>query len=340
MTIKDISRESGYGVGTVSRVLNGQADVSETARAAIMAVVEKYDFRPNSNAKHLKQHNSNSVVILVKGVGNLMFVSMLETLQQHFQQAHRAVAVYYLDECDDELAHAIRICREFKPTGILFLGGNLSQFVPRFEKISLPCVLVSTAGAILHYPNLSSVSTDDIAGTSCAMEHLLNAGHRRVGVIAGLECRQESPGEMLNLSQLRLAGCIRACNAHGVPFDPEIQVEEVRYDIAGGYEAANKLLDRIPGLTALLAMSDVTAIGAVRAIRDRNLRVPEDVSVIGFDGISLSQYLTPRLTTIWQDTDRMAQRAVEILLAQMDGKPAVHEIVPHRLIEGESVRKI
>ena len=125
------------------------------------------------------------------------------------------------------------------------------------------------------------------------------------------------------------------CGGHGLPADRAALVQGV------GRAAAAKLLDRIPGLTALLTMSDVMAIGAMRAIRDRNLRIPEDVSVIGFDGLTLSQYLTPRLTTIWQDTDRMAQRAVEILLSQMeDGKPPIHEIVPYRLIEGESVRNI
>ena len=341
MTIKDISRESGYGVGTVSRVLNGHADVSDTARAAIMAVVEKYNFRPNSNAKQLKQHNSNSVAILVKGVGNLLFVGMLERLQQSFQQANRAVAVYYMDESDDELAHAIQICREFKPTGILFLGGSLERFIPRFQEINLPSILVSTPGSILEYPNLSSISTDDTAGTRCSMGYLLDVGHRKVGVIAGFAYSQTHTDGIKNMSQLRLDGCIQACDERNVPFDPVTQTEKARYSIAGGYEAATKLLDRIPGLTALLAMSDVMAIGAMRAIRDRNLRVPEDVSVIGFDGITLSQYLTPRLTTIWQDTDRMAQRAVEILLSQMDGgKPPVHEIVPYRLIEGESVRNI
>ena len=162
-----------------------------------------------------------------------------------------------------------------------------------------------------------------------------------MGVIAGFDYSQTHIDGIKNMSQLRLEGCIQACTERNIPFDSVTQTEKARYSIASGYEAAAKLLDRIPGLTALLTMSDVMAIGAMRAIRDRNLRIPEDVSVIGFDGLTLSQYLTPRLTTIWQDTDRMAQRAVEILLSQMeDGKPPIHEIVPYRLIEGESVRNI
>lgn len=341
MTIKDISRESGYAVGTVSRVLNGHPDVSDAAREAIMAVVNKYNFRPNSNARQLKQHNSGSVAILVKGVGNLLFVGMLEEIQRRFQQADRAVAVYYLDEADDEVARAIQICREFKPLGILFLGGSREKFISQFEQIILPCILVSTPGDGLGFSNLSSVSTDDVEGARCAMGHLLDAGHRRVGVIAGFDCLMDHDSAVKNMSQMRLDGCIRACEEHCVPFRPELQTEKVRYSIGGGYEGASRLLDRIPGITAILAMSDVTAMGAIRAIEDRGLRVPEDVSVIGFDGIELSQYLSPRLATVWQDTSRMAQRAVELMLSQLDGeKKAVHEIVPHRLIAGESVRAI
>lgn len=341
ITIKDISRESGYAVGTVSRVLNGHPNVSDTARAAILEVVQRYNFSPNSNARQLKQRNSDCVAILVKGVGNLLFVGMLEKLQQRFQQVNRATSVFYMDESDDELAHALRIFREFKPVGILFLGGSPTQFIPRFQEIDLPCILVSTPGSPLNYPNLSSVSTDDAAGTRSAMGYLLDLGHRRVGIIGGLYCNRIRPDGLKDMSRLRLEGCMQACGERNIPFDPVAQTEETFYSISGGYEASNRLLDRVPGLTALLAMSDVTAIGAVRAIRDRGLRVPEDVSVIGFDGIELSQYLTPRLTTVWQDTDRMAQRAVEILLSQLDGgQPAVHEIVPCRLIEGESVRDI
>lgn len=341
MTIKDISRESGYAVGTVSRVLNGHPDVSEAARTAILAVVDKYNFRPNSNARQLKQHNSNSAAILVKGVGNLFFVALLEELQQRFQRANRAVVVRYLDETEDEVAAAIQICRETKPVGILFLGGNMDNFVSRFEQIHLPCVLVSTPGKALGFPNLSSVATDDMEGARCAMGYLLDAGHRRIGVLAGQECNAEKTDGLKNMSELRLEGCIRACGERGVPFNPVSQVEQTRYSITGGYEGMSRLLDRIPDLTALFTMSDVTALGAIRAIRDRNLRVPEDVSVVGFDGLELSHYLNPRLTTIWQDTSRMAQRAVEILLSQLeDETQTVHEIVPYRLLQRESVKKI
>ena len=105
----------------------------------------------------------------------------------------------------------------------------------------------------------------------------------------------------------------------------------------GGYEATVTLLEQFPGLTAIFAMSDVMAIGAIRALHDRGIRVPQDVSVVGYDGIEQAGYCVPRLATVCQDWEQLARRGVEILLRQVEGGAAVHEIVPFRLSLGESV---
>ncbi len=338
MTIKDIAKRSGYAVGTVSRVLNGHPDVSDEARRRILAVVEETGFKPNNNARHLKQRSSESIAIIVKGAGNLLFADILEKMQSRIEAALRAAAVYYLDEDDDEVEQARQLCRELKPQGILFLGGNRENFQRRFEHVRCPCVLVSTRADTLGFPNLSSVSTDDVSGSRCAMDHLLSAGHRQVGVIGGQSCIP-SPAQGCNTSQLRLIGCMRACEEHAVPFDPLRQSVQYRYSMEGGYAGANELLDRCPDLTALFAMCDVMAIGAMRAILDRGLKVPEQISVIGYDGVKQSHYCVPRLTTIRQDAQQLARRGVEILLEQLGGAGAgpIHEIVPFQLVRGESV---
>ena len=337
MTIKDIAHRSGYAVGTVSRVLNGTPGVSDKARARILAVVAETGFQPNDNARHLKQRRSESIAIIVKGVGNMLFARVLEKMQSRIKAAGKAAAVYYLDEDDNEVEQAVRICRELKPLGILFLGGNRGYFLDGFRQITCPCVLVSNRADALGFPNLSSVATDDVDGAASAMGFLLDAGHRAVGVIGGESC-VVSPELMCNTSQLRLTGCIRACAQRGVPFDPAAQTAQSRFSMEGGYEGAQLLLDRMPELTAIFAMSDVMAIGAIRAVLDRGRRVPEDVSVIGYDGIEQAHYCTPRLTTIRQGADQMARRGVEILLGQLDGEEnTVHEIVPFSLALGESV---
>lgn len=339
MTIKDVAQRSGYAVGTVSRVLNGNSGVSEQAREKILSVVEELGFKPNDNARTLKQRSSRSYGIIVKGTNNRLFAGIVEEMQRLLKAAGRAVSLYYLDEDDDEVELAVQVCRERKPLGLLFLGGNGDNFTHGFAAVTCPCVLVTTRADDMEFSNLSSVSTDDVAGAARAMGYLLDAGHRQVGIIGGDSC-VISPIMGCNTSQLRLLGCQQAYLQRGVPFDPERQCMISRYSLAGGYEAAGALLDRLPDLTAILAMSDVMAIGALRAIRDRGLRVPEDISIIGYDGIEQAAYCVPRLATVRQNADLLARRGVDILLQQTDGGQTVHEIVPFQLIPGESVRKI
>ena len=128
MTIKDIARLSGCGVATVSRVLNDYPDVSAATRERVLAVVKKYDFQPNSNARHLKQQTARNVAIIVKGTHNMLFADIVELAQQQIRKKEKDAAVYYLDEDANEVAFALRVCREYKPLAILFLGGDLEHF--------------------------------------------------------------------------------------------------------------------------------------------------------------------------------------------------------------------
>lgn len=339
MTIKDVAQRSGYAVGTVSRVLNGHPDVSEETRARILAVVDELGFKPNSNARHLKQREGNEFSIIVKGAHNLLFAGIVEEMQSHIKDAGRSVTVHYLDEDDDEVEQALQVYREQKPLGILFLGGNRNNFSSNFKQIKCPCVLVTNRADTLGFSNLSSVSTDDVEGASQAMELLLDAGHCRVGIIGG-ENYKIDPKLGYNTSQLRFIGCQQAYIRRGLDFHPENQVIVARFSMEGGYEAAEILLKQYPNMTAILAMSDVMAIGALRAIRDHGLQVPEDISLIGYDGIEQADFCIPRLSTIRQNVEQLARRGVDILLQQTEGGQTVHEIIPFQIIHGESVRVI
>ena len=135
LTIKDIARESGYAVGTVSRVLNNHPDVSDKARAKILEVVEKHHFKLNSNAKHLKQQASNGIAIIVKGNQNMLFASIVEQMQGMIREKGYACLMYYIGEMENELEQALQVIIERRPMGILFLGSNLEYFKERFEII-------------------------------------------------------------------------------------------------------------------------------------------------------------------------------------------------------------
>ena len=334
VTIKDIARESGYSVSTVSRVLNNRNDVSPDARKKIEEVVAKFNFVPNNNAKHLKQNNSKAIGVLVKGISNMLFASVVEEIQRMIEKTEYTLVVSYLDEDADEVEQAILLCRERKPLGLLFLGGNPEYFHREFSGVDVPCVLVTNRAKEMHFENLSSVATDDIAAARCAVDQLFVAGHRRIGILGG-------DFDKSYTSHQRFLGCEQSFSEHGAVLDVEHCYEKARFSFGSACRAMKRLIGKFPDVTAVFAMSDVMAIGAIRALRDLGYRVPEDVSVIGFDGTSLAEYYNPKLATIKQQHQTLANRSIEILFGQIElKKEPIHEIVPFEFVNGESIRVI
>lgn len=334
MTIKDLAAITGYAVGTVSRALNNHPNVSDKARKAILQAAQEYGFQLNVNAKQLKQATSNNILVIVKGTGNELFAEMLEYIQNLVAKTRYQLVVDYNDEDDNEVIRAVQLCREKKPLGLLFLGGNSRNFARDFNKIDVPAVLVTNDASTLHFENLSSVCTDDAAAAQCAVEMLIGLGHRKIAVIGGDRTNSDT-------SRLRFEGCMRAFQAHDIPFDMERDYQGVRYSYQDGYRAIKDLIKAGSSFTAVFACADVMAIGAMRALQEAGLRVPEDVSVMGVDGLPLCSFLTPQLSGVSQSIRRIALRSVEILLdAIEDGGASRHETVPFQIQHRESIRAI
>ena len=322
MTIKDLSARTGYSVGTVSRVLNDQPNVSEKARKAILDAARECGFQLNTNAQQLKKQHTNSILVVVKGISNQLFASLVETIQARIARTGHPIIVDYMEEDGNEVLHALRLCREKKPLGVLFLGGNREHFEADFDKIGRPCVLVTNDAEGLDFPNLSSVCSDNRMAAKAAIDALVELGHRQIAVIGG-------DPRYSDTTNLRFQGCMDAFRQHGIEFDPELDYESVHFSYADGYWAARDLLDRDRKFTAIFAMSDVMAIGAIRALQDRGRRVPEDVSVMGFDGLAIGEYTVPRLATVCQDVEALAIHSIHMLLDSIShpGLPR-HATVP------------
>ena len=333
MTIKDLAEKSGYSVATVSRVLNNHPNVSDKAREEINRLVKESGFQINTNAQQLKQH-ANSILVVVKGTSNEMFAEMIETIQAQIAKTSYPLYVDYMDEDSNEVLRAVQLCREKKPLGILFLGGNSQNFIRDFGKIEIPCVLVSNDASGLPFDNLSSVTTDDRQAARCAIDSLIAMGHRKFVIVGG-------DREVSDTSRLRYEGCLQSFRKHGIAYDEELDYQDVRFSYQDGYNATQQLIANDRQFTALFAIADVMAIGAIRALHNNGLRVPKDVSVMGFDGLNLGSFLVPQLSTVIQSTRTMAQRSVEILIHQIEhGAHACHEAVPYALHHRESTRRI
>ncbi len=331
MTIKDLAAITGYAVGTVSRALNDHPNVSDKARKAILQAARESGFELNQNAKQLKQLHSTTIAVIVKGTGNELFGEMLETIQTQLAETRYQLAVDYIDEECNEVLRAVQVCREKKPMGLMFLGGTTQNFAADFDKIDIPSVVVTNDASALCFDNLASISTDDRKAGFQAVQTLIGLGHRRIAIIGG-------DREISDTSRLRFEGGIQAFADSGLPFDPAWDYRDIRFSYQAGYEATRDFLSRGAPVTAIFAVADVVAVGVIRALREAGLRVPEDVSVIGMDGLPLGNYLVPQLSTIRQSVPEMALRGVEILLGMIeDGCAACHETVPFGVLKRESI---
>ena len=333
MTIKDIARESGYAISTVSRALNDHPDVSEEAKRRIAAIVAAKGFVPNANARQLKRQQAKSVAFIVRGTSNLFFADMLVELQRLVGEAGYEGVVEYVGETADEVAAAQRVCRELKPRGIIFLGGDSRNFQSGFGKIDLPCVLATTVSDELQFENLSMVGVDDRAAGAAAIDYLVERGHRDI-LVLGTDPERSSPGKM------RLEGARRSLEAHGIPFGPD-RFLQAEFSMDSGYAAMKAFLDGGRRVSAVCAMSDGTASGAGRGVLGAGPTVPGDISVLGFDGIPMARFYNPQLATMAQPAAEIAKTSVRLLLRCIEKRqPARTVLLEAAPAAGGSVRAI
>lgn len=332
MTIKDIAKESGYALGTVSRVLNNHPDVSDKARNRIMEVVNAHNFVLNENAKQLKKHDTRNIAILVKGTSNILLTSMLEIIQKRIAEVNYTSSVFVLDEYDNEAREAFRIYYERKPNGIMYLGGNPEIYKEDFLKIQVPCSLISNQAHMINNSNISSSSTDDMAAAEFITNYLIKCGHQKIGVIGGDIHNSE-------ITERRYKGFLKAISEAGLDFNYDNLYSTSKYSFAGGANGVEKFLGSNCDITAIFAMSDVMALGAIRTLQDKGYQVPEDISIVGFDGLPISTYYCPRLTTIRQVVYDIAIYGTNDLINCIEkGSKSVHRLIPFEFYDGESVK--
>lgn len=334
MTIKDLSAQTGYSLGTVSRVLNNHPNVSEKARKTVLEAAAACGFQLNINAQQLRQQRSINILVLVKGSSNQLFGSLVEAIQARMNGTAYHLVVDYMDEDCNEVLRAVQLCQEKKPLGILFLGGNRNNFLRDFGKINAPCVLVTSDGSALPFENLSSVCCDENQAVRLAIQELIGMGHRQIAVIGGYRDRSDT-------ARRRFEGCAAAFQEAGIDFNPTLDYASARFSYSAGYRAAEELLRRGRQYTAIFCMADVMAMGAIRALSDHNLRVPEDISVVGFDGLPITEFIVPRLSTVRQSVELLAQHSTELLRRNVEGhSTSVHEVIPAQLLWRESTRPL
>ena len=328
-TIRDVARKAGVAVSTVSRVLNGRPDVSEETRRRVLNVVAECGFVQNGNARLLKNTNTNFAAIIVRGRRNMFLSDVAEQMLDCAQGLKTPFLVEYIDEEDDEFAAMRKLYTEKRAGGFILLGSRLDERREAARMLGVPCVFATVDASSSGLDHASSVCIDDRAAMRTMMDRLLDAGHQRVAVFGG-----NREGD--DIFARRYRGAMDSLQSHGIQYDPDEYVK-LRFSLSGAYEETMSFFKRHPDVTAVLTMSDTMAVGVIRALRDLGLRVPQDVSVTGFDGTEMASYFVPSIATVRQPTEEIARESVKLLCDMLEGSEPRFVTVEYQMVEGESI---
>ena len=317
-------------VSTVSRVLNNRPDVSDTVRRRVLSVVENEGYIPNNSARDLVRAQSDSIGVVVRGMGNLFFSDLLKTISREIDRGGYNMVLRFIDSDADEVKTGAILEREKKLRGLLFLGGRYDYTPSELSLIGVPYVCCSYANSFgsLREDEYSSVTIDDHAAAYRAVEKLIRLGHRRIAILLP-SCNDRS------VSELRYNGYRAALRDYGLEFDSLLMAETGGcFEMPESYAGMCVIIDRGVDFSAVFTLSDTMAIAASRPGSPRGTSSTSAV-------LAVSEYVTPTLTTLIQPAEEMGRESVRILLDILDGHGQNRHLrLKASVREGGSVRQI
>lgn len=340
ITIVDIAKMCGVGVSTVSRVINGHPDVSAATRERITAVIRETGFVPNDSARNLKRTDAKCIGVLIKGVTNPFFSPMIDIIEQEIDRQKYALVLRHVEADEEEADVAMELETEKRLRGIIFLGGGSEQSRLKLGELKIPAVFSTIGASSLEEEGrgeFSTVSVDDRLEARHMTQYLMNLGHQNIAIIT------EAMGRR-SVGHLRLEGYKDAYLERGMAVDEElifyVDQNMEHFSVENGYRTMQRMLSSGKEFSAVFCATDLLAIGAIRAIADAGLKVPEDISVCGFDGMEIGRYINPRLTTIRQPLDQISRETVKLLFDIIESRSSHRHITfPAELCVGESTSK-
>ena len=310
VTMRDVAVEAGVSIATVSRVLNDSASVAPATRAAVMQVVERRSFTARRGGRSRSASLRNVVAVRCPYILDDYFGIVLSAVARSLRQHGKRLVLSAEAEEGDEPSIGELLLPETTEGAILILPPEPREQLTALREQRYPFVVLDPRTSLPG--DVAAVSAAHLAGSRAATEHLLMLGHERIGAIAGPENWIASDG--------RLVGYRAALAAAGRLAPGELVRAGGEPTVESGYEAASWLLDLAVPPTAIVAFNDKMAIGAYQAARKRGLRVPEDLSIVGFDDVELSRVAQPPLTTVRQPLEEMARMAVALLVRLIEGQ--------------------
>jgi len=309
-TIRDVAKEAKVSIATVSRVLNQSPSVKEETRQRVLRIMEECGYIYNAIAGSLSTKKSVTIGIIVPTITNPIFAQSTKGIQDFANLSGYSIILGnsdYLCETEERL---IEVFKEKRVEGIILTCSNIyHKYVQRLKHSNLPFVLLYNT---LFDKELNFVTIDNYRAAYEIVKYLINLGHQRIGMIAG----------NINMSDRSFvrSEAFKAClKDHGIPYQPEYLIE-TDLTFEGGKKAMEVLLGVIPPLTGIFCSNDFIGMGAIKTIRGKGLRIPEDISIAGFDDIEMASYFDPELTTIHQPAYQMGVKGAELLFKILSGE--------------------
>lgn len=331
-TMKDVAKLAGVSLSTVSRVLNESSLVREETAKKVKKAVAKLDYELNDSARILRTNTSNLIGVIGAGMERNFLANLLKGIETEAQEKGYSL-IYGDSDGEFEKEHNyLRIMKQKKIDGIILITTNYyNDLLNIVKNYQIPVVFAS---GYISDPEISCVTVDNVAAAYDVVKYLSKIGHREIAFIKG-------PDLDMLASQERLRGVKLALRLSDIKYEPE-KIIEGDFSFESGYAAAEKIIRRFPQTTAIFAFNDEMAVGAIRYLKEKKIKVPEDISVVGFDGIELGKYLNPALTTIKQSGYQLGLKSIEMLYQIINEEDLKNNkiFIPHKLVVRESTKKL
>ncbi|PFG15002.1 LacI family DNA-binding transcriptional regulator [Bacillus sp. es.036] len=305
----DVAKLASVSTATVSRVIQNPEAVKEKTRVKVLQAIEELNYQPNILARYFRRTETKTILVVVPSIANNVFPQMIAGIDLVANQYGYKVLLGNTYQDPEKAYSYIEELKQKQVDGMILLTTRLDNDVITDIAERYPVVLTSD---FIEGLNVPTVAIDNISSSREAVEHLVQLGHSRIGMITG-------PLNSL-LSRDRLKGYRQALFANEIAIEG-VLIQEGDHTYESGYNQMNKFLALEDPPTAIFAANDSMAMGAIKAVKDQNMKVPEDVAVVGFDNIQFSKIFEPALTTIAQPLMEMGKRSMELLLKQIKGEP-------------------